>query len=121
MVGERVAKEDEVGDRVVVLRSVDPLGFVADACAAVAELVNETHLWQSSDQLVTETYAELLIAFANLVCPELIADANSAAQLAIIDHLVERLRQARAGEINLPVLDVADRLHAELTRQPVSV
>jgi hypothetical protein len=120
MVSERVAKEDKMGDRVVVLRSDDPLGFVADACAAVAELVNETHLWHSGDQLVTETYAELLVAFANLVRPDLIADANSGTQLAIIDHLVERLRQARAGEFNVPVLDVADRLHAELTRQPVS-
>jgi hypothetical protein len=109
-----------MGDRVVVLRSDDPLGFVADACAAVAELVNEAHLWRSSDQLVTETYAELLVAFANLVRPGLIADPNSGTQLAIIGHLVERVRQARAGEFNVPVLDVADRLHAELTRQPVS-
>ena len=108
-----------MGDRVVVLRSDDPLGFVADACAAVAELVNGTHLWHSSDQLVTETYAELLVAFANLVRPDLIADANSGTQLAIIDHLVERLRQARAGEFNVPALDVADRLHAELICQPV--
>ena len=36
------AKEDEMGDHVVVLRSDDPLAFVADACAALADLVNET-------------------------------------------------------------------------------
>jgi putative IMPACT (imprinted ancient) family translation regulator len=65
-----------MGDRVVVLRSDDPLGFVADACAAVAELVNETHLWHLSDQLATETYAELLVALANLVRPDLITDAS---------------------------------------------
>jgi hypothetical protein len=109
-----------MGDQVVVLRSDDPLGFIADACAAVAVPVNETHLWHSSDQLVTEAYAELLVALAHLMRPALIGDANSGTQLAVIDHLVERLRQARAGEFNVPVLDVADRLHAELTRQPVS-
>jgi hypothetical protein len=47
------------------------------------------------------------------------ADPSSSAQLAIIDHLVERLRQSRVGEFNVPVLDVADRLHAELARLPV--
>ena len=110
-----------MGDQVVVLRSDDPLAFVADACAAVADIVNETHLWHSSDQLVTDTYAELLVALANLTRPTLITDASSGAQLAIVDHLVERLRQARAGEFDVPVLDVADRLHAELIRQPVAV
>jgi hypothetical protein len=49
--------------------------------------------------------------------PALIGDANSGTQLAVIDHLVERLRQARAGEFNVPVLDVADRLHAESYNQ----
>ena len=109
-----------MGDQVVVLRSGDPLGFIADGCAAVAKLVNETHLWNSSDQLITETYAELLVALAHLMRPALLGDASSGTQLAIIDHLVERLSRARAGEFNVPVLDVADRLHAELIRQPVS-
>jgi hypothetical protein len=109
-----------MGDQVVVLRSDDPLGFIADACAAVADLVNETRLWQSSDQIAIETYAELLVAFANLMRPVLIDGASSGTQLAVIHHLVECLRQARAGEVYIPVLDVADRLHAELTRQPAS-
>jgi hypothetical protein len=39
----------------------------------------------------------------------------------VIDHLVERLDQARAGEISIPLLDIADRLHAELVRQPLPV
>ncbi len=30
-----------MGDHVVVLRSDDPLAFVADACAALADLVNK--------------------------------------------------------------------------------
>jgi hypothetical protein len=39
----------------------------------------------------------------------------------VIDHLVERLGQARAGDISIPLLDIADRLHAELVRQPLPV
>ncbi|HVA06991.1 MAG TPA: hypothetical protein VNG12_09660 [Acidimicrobiales bacterium] len=108
-----------MGDHIVVLRSDDPLDFIADACAALADLVNEMHLSRSSDLVMIKTYAELLVAFANLRRPYLAADSSASAQLAIIDHLVERLRQSQAGEFNVPMLDVADRLHAELARLPV--
>jgi hypothetical protein len=46
-----------VKDRVVVFRSEDPLGFVADSCAALADSVNATHEWLPSDQLRIEAYA----------------------------------------------------------------
>jgi hypothetical protein len=39
----------------------------------------------------------------------------------VIDHLIERLGQARTGEISIPLLDIADRLDAELVRQPLPV
>ncbi len=108
-------------DRVVVLRSDDPLEFVADCCAALADSVNETREWRPSDEARIEVYAELLCSYANLTSPDFAADPGSAVQLAVIEHLVERLAQARAGDVNMSVLDVADRLHAELTRQPSMV
>jgi hypothetical protein len=119
--GNDVRRRPMVKDRVVVLRSDDPLGFVADSCAALADSVNETREWHPSDQARIEAYAELLSCYANLTRPVLAADPGSATQLAVIEHLMKRLAEARAGEINMPVPDVADRLHAELTHQPLTV
>ena len=73
------------------------------------------------DHLLIETYAEMLRAYSNLLRPTLLGDPSCATQVKVIDHLVERLGQARAGEISIPVLDFADRLHAELVRQPLPV
>jgi hypothetical protein len=106
-----------VSDRIVVLRPEDPHGFIVDACAAFADLVNETHLWRSSDQIAIGTYAELLICLANLARPTLASECGTERQLAIIDHLVERLKEARAGETAIPAADIADRLHGELDRE----
>jgi hypothetical protein len=39
----------------------------------------------------------------------------------VINHVVEHLRQARAGDTSIPLLDIADRLQAELVRQPLPV
>ena len=39
----------------------------------------------------------------------------------VIDHPVERLGQARAGEISIALLDIAHRLHPELVRQLLPV
>ncbi|HVA07966.1 MAG TPA: hypothetical protein VNG12_14610 [Acidimicrobiales bacterium] len=75
-------------------------GRVADACAALAEVVNQTRLWRSGDDMAVETYAELLVCFANLMRSTLETTDNSNARLAVIDHLVDRL-QSRAGEIKL--------------------
>ena len=72
-------------DQALIMRRDNPLDFVANACAALADSVNELR----------------------------------AARVG--DHLVERLDQARAGEISIPLLDIADRLHAELVRQPLPV
>src|SRR5438094_880676 len=87
----------EMADRVVVLRSDDAMGFVGEACA------------------------EMVVAYSRLVGRGLADDPHGTARRNIIDHLVERLRQARAGEFTLPVLDIIDRLHGELTREPAAV
>ena len=103
-----------MSDRLVVLRSDDPVGFVADACAAMAGAVNEPHRWSASDKAMAATYAALLRAYASLSIPPDEEDVRS----RIVTHLLHRLDQAERGEIVTPLLDVADRLHAELARQP---
>ena len=87
-----------MSDQVLMLRRDHPLDFVAD-----------------------ETYAEMLRAYFNLLRPALVGDPGCATQVKVVDHLIERLGQARACEISIPLLDIADRLHAELVRQPLPV
>lgn len=41
--------------------------------------------------------------------------------MAIIDHLFDRLRQSQAGEIEIPLADVIDRLHAEAISDAVTI
>lgn len=110
-----------MADRVVVLRSDDALGFVADACAAIADAVNQVRIVRSGDQALVDVYAELVVAYSRLVHRDLAGDPADTARVNIIDHLVERVGQAQAGEITPPVLDVVDQLDAELTREPASV
>ena len=110
-----------MSDHVLILRRENPLDFVANACDALADSVNELRFSRVGDHLLIETYAEMLRAYSNLLRPTLLGDPSCATQVKVIDHLVERLRQARAGEISIPVLDIADRLHAELVRQPLPV
>nr|MDQ6949177.1 hypothetical protein [Actinomycetota bacterium] len=62
-----------------------------------------------------EAYAELVVAFARLVRPRLLDDGETV-RVAVMDHLLDRLTQARTGLIALPVLDIVDRLHGELTQ-----
>lgn len=107
-------------DRIAVLRSSDPIGFVADACAALAESVNEIRVSGPGDEQLLAAYAEMVLAYSRLVGAEL-AIADNVTQLAIVDHLIDRLRQAQDGTINIPVIDIVDRLHAELAREPASV
>jgi hypothetical protein len=38
-----------------------------------------------------------------------------------MDHLLDRLTEARTGLISLPVFDVVDRLHGELTQDHARV
>ncbi len=104
------------GDRVVVLRSDDPHAFVADACAAAAATVGQPRPWRPSDAGMVDAYAELVVAYARLARPRL-----SGARLTIVDHLVERVAQARAGEIATPLVDIVDRLHGELASEGAPV
>jgi hypothetical protein len=111
-----------MGDRVVVLRSDDGLGFLADACAALAEAVNEVRVARAGDADLVEVYAEVVVAYSRLArrrlddCPP-----AATARGNILRHLEERIRQAGIGEITIPLLDVVDRLHGELTREPTAV
>jgi hypothetical protein len=110
-----------MGDQVLILRRDNPLDFVAEVCAALADSINEIHISRKGDRLLADTYAEMLCAYSNLLRPGMVVDPGSSIQLNVIDHLVERLGQARDGTISIPLLDIADRLHAELVRQPLPV
>ena len=101
-------------DRVVVLRSHDPLSFVADTCAALADAVNEPHVWSPSHGELVAAYAGLVRAYARLVRPSVQDEVRG----RIIDHVLERLAQAERGEILTPVADIVDRLHGLLASEP---
>ena len=107
-------------DRVVVLHADDGLSFIADGCAVMAEAVNQTRLVTSGHADLVEAYAEMVVAFARLVRPRLLDDGETV-RVAVMDHLLDRLTQARTGLIALPVLDVVDRLHGELTQDQARV
>jgi hypothetical protein len=104
-------------DRVIVLHPNEALSFVADACAALADIVNEIHVSRPGDTELTNVYTEMVRAYAHLLRPALADQPDMKTRLAVIDHLLDRLHQAQQGEILTPVLDVTDRLHAELTRE----
>lgn len=103
-------------DRVVVLHADDALSFVADGCVALADAVNETRLVSDSRQGLVDSYAEMVVALARLMRPQLLGEGETV-RVAVIDHLIERLGQARTGEFPTPVLDIVDRLHGELVRE----
>jgi hypothetical protein len=103
-------------DRVVVLRPDDPVAFLADACAAAAGAVNELRVAKVTDAALVDVYAELVVAYARVE-----RNSTTGARLAIIDHLIERITQARRGEIVSPLVDIVDRLHGELASATASV
>jgi hypothetical protein len=103
-------------DRVVVLRPDDPVAFLAAACAAAADATNELRVARATDAAPVDVYAELVLAYARVQ-----RNSKTGARLAIIDHLIERITQARRGEIGAPLVDVVDRLHGELTSRSASV
>jgi hypothetical protein len=107
-------------DRVVVLHADDGLSFVADACAVMADAVDETRLVTAGHADLVEAYAEMVVAFGRLVSPRLLDDGETV-RVSVMDHLLDRLVQARAGLIALPVLDIVDRLHGELTQTTARV
>ncbi len=102
-------------DRVVVLHGDDGLSFIADACAAMADAANETRLVSAGRSALVDAYAEVVAALARLLRPRLMEDGETV-RVAVIDHLLDRLCQARTGAIALPLVDIVDRLHGELTR-----
>lgn len=91
--------------------------FVADACAALADAVNEVRVWRSTDSDLVNAYAGMVVAYGRLMRLTLAEGSYGPVHLAVVDHLIERLGQARAGEIATPVLDIVDRPHAELRRE----
>ena len=103
-------------DRVVVLRPDDPVAFLAEACAAAADAVNELRVASAADAALVDVYAELVVAYARVE-----RNSYSGARLAVIDHLIERIAQARGGEIVTPLVDIVDRLHGELTSTAATV
>ena len=117
--GPESAEGGEVSERIVVLRSGQSLQFLMDACAALADDVNEPHAWTNADEELLNVYAEVVTALARLRREELAGGSESNVQVAIIDHLIERVRQTRAGEISMRLADVVDRLHAEAVNQVV--
>lgn len=109
-----------MSERIVVLRTDQPLRFLVDACSALADEVNEPHAWTTADEELLAVYAEAVTAVARLRRDELVGVSGSEVQVAVIDHLIERVRQTRAGEIAFRLADVVDRLHAEATSDFVS-
>ncbi|MGO9559475.1 MAG: hypothetical protein ACLPYW_10350 [Acidimicrobiales bacterium] len=103
-----------MADRIVVLRTQDPVSFVADACAALADAVSEPHGWCSSHGELAAAYAALVRAYVGLVRPSV----GDEIQGRIIDHVLERLGQAERSEILTPVADIVDRLHGLLASEP---
>ena len=103
-------------DRVVVLRPDDPVAFLAEACAAAADAVNELRVASVADAALVDVYAELVVAYARVE-----RNSYSGARLAVIDHLIERIAQACGGEIVTPLVDIVDRLHGELTSTAATV
>ena len=103
-------------DRVVVLRPDDPIGFLAEVCAAAAAAANELRVARVTDAALVDVYAELVVAYARVE-----RNTYTGARLAIIDHLIERIAEARRGEIVTPLVDIVDRLHGELTSALASI
>jgi hypothetical protein len=103
-----------MADRVVVLRRHDPLSFVADSCAALADAVNEPHAWSPSHVELVAAYAAVVRAYASLLRPSVQDEVRG----RILDHVLQRLGQAERGEILTPVADIVDRLHGLLASEP---
>ncbi|WP_063127318.1 hypothetical protein [Nocardia fusca] len=78
----------------------------------LAGQVNRLRVAGPEQGSLVEVYAEMVLAYARLRRREL----DDPVRIQIIDHLTERVDQAQLGQIGLAVADLADRLHAELTR-----
>lgn len=109
-----------MSERIIVLRSEQPGQVLVDVCAALADAVNEPHAWRATDTELLTVYAETVSALARLRREQLAGRPGDEVHVAIIDHLIDRLAQTRRGEIEIPLADVVDRLHAEAIGEPVT-
>ncbi|MGO8870109.1 MAG: hypothetical protein ACLQPH_01680 [Acidimicrobiales bacterium] len=109
-----------MSERIIMLRSNQPMRFLVDACAALADEVNGPHAWTASDEELLAVYAETASALARLRRAQLDRRPRCGVQIAVLDHLMVRVRQTRAGEIEFRLADVVDRLHAAATSELVS-
>lgn len=108
-----------MSERIIVLRSEQPQQVLVDVCSALADAVNEPHAWRPSDTELLNVYAETVSALARFRRTELAEHPGSGVSVAVIDHLLDRIRQKQAGEIEIPLADLVDRLHAEAICEPV--
>jgi hypothetical protein len=109
-----------MSERIIVLHAEQPRQLLIDVCAALADAVNEPHAWRPTDTELLTVYAEAVSALARLRRAHLAGRPGAEVPVAIIDHLFDRLRQTQAGEIEIPLADVVDRLHAEAISEPVT-
>ncbi len=101
-------------DRVVVWHAHDGLSFVADACAVMGRCRERDPTGHRRASRPRRGLCREVAAVARLFCSRLLDDSETV-RIAVIDHLLDRLTEARTGLNALSVLDVVDRLHGELT------
>lgn len=102
-------------DRIVFLDSAQPLGFLDDACCALADAVSDTAETDDAHDELAAVYAEVVGAYGRLLHEELSRLPEiSKAWLDIVDHLLVRLAEVRGRELPISVLEVADQLHGRL-------
>ena len=89
----------------------------SSTCGALADEGNEPHAWRPTDEELTSVYAEATVVLARPRREELVDQPGTEVHVAVIDHLIERVRQTKAGEVSLLLADVVDRLHAEALRE----
>jgi hypothetical protein len=100
-------------DSMVVLHQGAAGAFLADACRALADSVNAIGVAGPAREEAVEVYAELVGAFARFKLGR--RDAGiSQVDRDIVAHLLERIREARAGETAIPLADIVDQLHARV-------
>jgi hypothetical protein len=109
-----------MSERIIILRSEEPRQLLVDVCAALADAVNEPHAWRPTDAELLSVYAEAVSALARLRQAQLADHPAAEVPMAIMDHLFDRLRQTQAGEIEISLVDVVDRLHAEAISELVT-
>jgi len=98
-------------DTIVVLQQDAAGAFLADACRALAGAVNSIGVAGPAREEMVEVYAELVGAYARFKVGRVDADISQVDR-DILAHLLERIREARAGETPISLADIADQLHA---------